>query len=105
VNLVHNAIEALGGSANGLIEVSAVPVDRNLAEVIVRDNGPGLGEAIKARLFEPFVTSKATGMGVGLSICRSIVEDHGGRLIMEENDTGGVTFRFTLPVSSGKIAP
>lgn len=105
VNLVRNAIEALGGSANGLIEVCAVPVDRNLAEVIVRDNGPGLGEAIKERLFEPFVTSKATGMGVGLSICRSIVEDHGGRLILEENETEGVTFRFTLPVSSGKIAP
>lgn len=104
VNLVRNAVEAFGESETGHIDVRAASVDRDLAEVVVSDNGPGLPEGMKDRLFEPFVTSKPGGMGVGLSICRSIVEDHGGRLTFEENRAGGATFRFSLPLSSGKAA-
>lgn len=104
VNLVSNAVEALAGSPNGQIEICAATIHRGWAEVAVRDNGPGLAEAVSDQLFEPFVTSKSTGMGIGLSICRSIVEEHGGRLTAEKNRNGGMTFRFTLPLSSAKAA-
>ncbi|MEQ9811504.1 MAG: ATP-binding protein [Azospirillaceae bacterium] len=104
VNLVRNALEAFGESAVGRIDVVIAPDENGGAEVIVRDNGPGLTEEVKGQLFQSFVTSKATGMGVGLSICRSIVEDHGGRLTARENETGGMTFRFTLPAAREKLA-
>ena len=61
------------------------------------DDGPGLPEVVRANLFRPFVTTKNNGMGVGLSICHSIVETHGGRLWAEDNPGGGTVFRFTLP--------
>jgi two-component system sensor kinase FixL len=104
VNLVRNAIEALGDTANGRIEVLTASGDEDGAEVIVRDNGPGLAAEVKGQLFQSFVTSKVTGMGVGLSICRSIVEDHGGKLTAEDNVTGGMTFRFILPASPNTVA-
>lgn len=104
VNLVRNAIEAFGESADGRIDVVIAPDDSGGTEVALQDNGPGLAEEVKGQLFQSFVTSKATGMGVGLSICRSIVEDHGGRLTAEENETGGMTFRFTLPALREKVA-
>lgn len=95
VNLVRNAMEALEGQGGGQIEVR-VAKSPGGATVQICDNGPGLAEQVKDQLFESFVTSKATGMGVGLSICRSIVEDHGGKLIAEENPGGGMTFSFNL---------
>ncbi len=104
VNLVRNAVEALGDTPNGQIDIGAAAVQHDWAEVTVRDNGPGLAEAVRDQLFEPFVTSKSTGIGVGLSICRSIVEEHGGRLTAEKNRNSGMTFRFTLPLSSTKAA-
>ena len=104
VNLVRNAEEAVGTSENALIEVYTASYDGGGAEVAVRDNGPGLAEEVKGQLFQSFVTSKETGMGVGLSICRSIVEEHGGSLNAEENETGGMTFRFTLPASPDEVA-
>ena len=61
------------------------------------DTGPGLPEEVRARLFQPFVTTKQQGMGIGLSICRSIVQAHGGELWVENNPGGGTIFRFTLP--------
>jgi two-component system sensor histidine kinase TtrS len=99
VNLVRNAAEALGSVEDARIEVRAAPCPEGGAKVSVRDNGPGLAEEVKGQLFQSFVTSKASGMGVGLSICRSIVEDHGGRMSAEENETGGMTFCFTLPAA------
>jgi two-component system sensor kinase FixL len=98
VNLVRNAVEAM---EEGLLRNLQVTTRRQgeMIEVAVADTGPGIAEHIKARLFEPFVTSKATGMGVGLSICRSIVESNGGRLWAEDNEGGGTVFRFTLPVA------
>jgi two-component system sensor kinase FixL len=67
--------------------------------ISVTDTGPGIAAEIVDRLFQPFVTTKTQGMGVGLSICRSIVEAHGGRLWMAPNPTGGTIFRFTVPAA------
>lgn len=93
LNLLRNALEAMGGA--GAITVSARTVG-DLIEFAVADEGPGLSDEVKSRLFEPFVTTKKEGMGVGLSICRTIVEAHGGRLWAESNAGAGTVFRFTL---------
>jgi two-component system sensor kinase FixL len=69
----------------------------DLVEFAVADSGPGIGADMADRIFEPFVTTKRSGMGIGLSICRSIIESHGGRLEFEPNPEGGALFRFTLP--------
>ena len=63
----------------------------------VADTGTGIAPEIAQHLFQPFVTSKANGMGVGLSICRTIIEAHGGRISRRANDGGGTVFEFTLP--------
>jgi two-component system, LuxR family, sensor kinase FixL len=65
--------------------------------VRVADTGPGISPALAERLFEPFMTTKKSGMGVGLSICRTIIDAHGGRIWIEETPGGGATFAFTLP--------
>jgi two-component system sensor kinase FixL len=67
-----------------------------MVEVSIADTGPGLPAVVRDRLFQPFVTTKSNGMGIGLSICRSIIESHGGRLWAEDNPDGGTVFRFTL---------
>jgi signal transduction histidine kinase len=72
--------------------------DSNGAIVAVRDTGVGLDADSADRLFQPFHTTKASGMGMGLSICRSIIEAHGGRVGAARNDDAGATFQFTLPV-------
>lgn len=95
VNLVRNAVEAMAVSPVRKLLVGTRRVGE-MIEVRVADTGPGIAPHIKARLFEPFVTSKATGMGVGLSICRSIIESHGGRMWVEDNPGGGTVFRFTV---------
>jgi two-component system sensor kinase FixL len=77
--------------------VSAAPAGLHTVEVAVADTGPGLVPEVAGRLFEPFVSTKPEGMGVGLAICRSIVEAHGGRLWAEPNPGGGTVFRFALP--------
>ena len=68
-----------------------------MVEISVADTGPGLPESVRARLFQPFVTTKPNGMGVGLSVCRTIVEAHGGELRAEEGAAGGTVFRLTVP--------
>jgi two-component system sensor kinase FixL len=68
-----------------------------MIEVWVADSGPGLAPTVASRLFQPFVTTKDQGMGVGLSICRTIVEAHGGQIKAEPNHGGGTVFAFTLP--------
>lgn len=98
LNLVRNAIEAMQDAPRRRLEISTRPGEEpGLAEVRVADTGPGLAPEIAARLFQPFVTTKAQGMGVGLSICRTIVEAHGGRIWATASPSGGTVFAFTLP--------
>jgi two-component system sensor kinase FixL len=70
--------------------------------VTVEDTGSGIGDDVAAQLFQPFVTSKQTGMGIGLSICRTIVEAHGGRIWFEPGARGGTAFHFTLPAGEAE---
>lgn len=99
LNLIRNAIEAMQNSERRELTVRTV-IDDDFVQVQVSDTGPGLSPEIVAKLFQPFVTTKQTGMGIGLSICRSIIDAHRGRLWMTPNDGGGVTFRFRLPIAS-----
>jgi two-component system sensor kinase FixL len=99
VNLVRNAIEAMGNAKVRRLEVGLLRVSAHEVEVVVRDSGSGINERVKARLFEPFNTSKTDGMGVGLSLCRTIIESHGGRIWADDNPGGGSAFHFVLPVA------
>ena len=95
LNLIRNALEAMEGQARRELRLGAATA-LEMTEVAVSDTGPGLAQEVREHLFEPFVTTKVDGMGIGLSICRSIVENHGGRFWAEDNSEGGTTFRFTL---------
>jgi len=97
VNLVRNALEAMRGADGARVLTVRSTVTRGMAEVSVSDTGPGIEPTIGERLFTPFLSTKNTGMGVGLSICRRIIEAHGGRLWLEPA-VRGADFRFTLPV-------
>lgn len=97
LNLMRNAIEAMSGSSQKELEVTVQADDAQTIRITVKDTGPGLSPEVRARLFAPFVTTKAAGMGVGLSICRTIIEAHGGRIWAEDNAGGGAVFAFTLP--------
>jgi two-component system, LuxR family, sensor kinase FixL len=99
VNLVRNAIEAMAESERRELSVAAAARADHFHEVTIADTGPGLAAEVAAQLFKPFVTTKANGMGVGLSICRSIVEAHGGEIWAEPNPGGGTRFRFTVPAT------
>lgn len=101
VNLLRNAFEALHGIGNRAVRVSAEPVSAgNAIEVCIADNGPGLPPEIAANVFRPFMTSKEGGMGVGLALCRSIVESHDGRMWHAPRPGGGTEFHFTLPIAA-----
>lgn len=96
LNLMRNAVEAMETSARRELTLRTERWDHMVA-ISVADTGSGIPPAIAAQLFQPFVTTKRDGMGIGLSVCRAIVEAHGGRLWVEPNDGGGSVFRFTLP--------
>jgi PAS domain S-box-containing protein len=100
LNLIINAVEAMSGVSDGPREllISTGTSDTGDVRVAVRDSGPGLTPAALERLFEPFCTTKPGGLGLGLSICRSIIEAHGGRLWASANVPRGAIFQFTLPV-------
>ena len=83
------------------LNVRTLPYGEGFAGVLVSDTGPGISEEVRERLFTPFTTTKKEGMGVGLSICRTIVEAHGGSIWAERNTDGGATFGFTLPSAEG----
>jgi two-component system sensor kinase FixL len=101
-NLMRNAVEAMDRSPRREVVITAELDDTGMVQIGVADTGPGLAPEVRANLFRPFVTTKGGGMGIGLSICHSIVEAHGGRLWVEDNPGGGTVFRFTLaPPASG----
>jgi two-component system sensor kinase FixL len=97
LNLVRNAIEAMqdAGSRELVVGTRAIP-DEGLVAVTVSDSGTGIAPEIAEHLFQPFVTTKRHGMGVGLSICRTIVESHGGKISVRSEPGRGTTFTFTL---------
>ena len=96
LNLMRNAIEAMEQSDRRELILSIVPTDSGMVDVGVADTGSGIAEDIMPNLFQPFITSKRHGMGVGLSISRTIIEGHGGRIWAEANPGGGTVFHFTL---------
>ncbi len=106
LNLIINAIEAMSGAADAprelLIRSGITESQRVL--VAVRDSGPGLDPKTLDRIFDAFYTTKPQGMGMGLAICRSIIDAHGGRLWATANDDGGATFQFTLPTGGERVA-
>jgi signal transduction histidine kinase len=99
LNLIVNAVEAMRGVGDGARELQ-VGTEKHASggvHVAVRDTGPGLDPQSGGRLFEAFYTTKPSGMGMGLSICRAIIEAHGGRIWAGANAPKGAVFQFTLP--------
>ena len=105
LNLVVNAMDAMKyATENRNISIRTSRVE-NFAELSISDNGPGISEDKLKKIFEPFFTSKAEGMGMGLSIARTIVEAHHGRIWAENRDHGGATFRIRLPLCTDAKGP
>ena len=100
LNLIKNGIEAMNDVPfeRRRLSIQARPVDERMLEIAISDQGHGLAEADLERIFAPFYTTKPEGMGIGLAICRSIIEFHQGRLWVEARREGGTVFRFTVPI-------
>ena len=99
LNLVTNAVEAMSAlsDASRVLDVSSKPSQSDEVIIAVEDSGPGIDPKDLNRIFDAFFTTKSQGMGMGLSICRSIVESHGGRLWASTRRPHGSIFYFTLP--------
>ena len=99
LNLIMNAIEAMSGVEDRPREIiiTTLNIDADQVQVSVEDSGPGVAPDSISRIFEPFYTTKASGMGMGLAICRSILQNHAGRLWASVNEGAGTTFHFSLP--------
>ena len=97
LNLIRNGIEAMQDEPQRELRIATEQTDNDMILITVADTGPGLAPDVAGQLFQPFVTSKEKGMGLGLSICRSIIDAHGGKIWATPNPGPGVTFRFTLP--------
>ena len=107
LNLVRNAIEAVAGTGrdDGSVRVIAqMPESLRRIEIAVVDNGPGIPEEMARRLFEPLTTSKQEGLGLGLPICASIAEAHGGHIWLASREAGTTEFRLSLPLDPGRVA-
>lgn len=94
VSLVQNAVEAVSGAGHIAIAVSQAP---QASIIEVRDDGPGIAPSVRAHLFEPLVSTKKAGAGLGLTICRQIVEQHGGTIRSADGPAGGTVFRIEVP--------
>lgn len=97
LNLIRNAVEAMEASPFKRLELGSTRGQDGHVQVTVADSGPGLAPEVAAQLFQPFMTTKPAGMGLGLSICRTIVEAHGGKIWADASPLGGTAFHFTLP--------
>jgi two-component system sensor kinase FixL len=100
LNLIRNAIDAMETAPTRELVVATSPAPDNMVEISVADTGGGIAPEIADQLFQPFVTTKSHGMGVGLSISRTIIESHGGSITPRPNPGGGTIFTFTLPAVS-----
>jgi two-component system sensor kinase FixL len=101
VNLLRNAVEAMAGSpTQEIIVETALREQTQMIEIAVHDSGPGVPAEIDGKMFEPFITTKRDGLGLGLAIAHSIVRAHRGELWWERSAAGGATFRFTVPVAA-----
>jgi two-component system sensor kinase FixL len=100
LNLMRNAVEAMRDSTRRVLKISALRRNDRI-EIHITDTGCGLADSVRSRLFQPFVTTKAEGLGVGLSICRTILESHGGELHFHSETGGGTTFSFSVPAAPG----
>jgi signal transduction histidine kinase len=101
LNLIMNAVQAMGAVTNSSREltVSVAHAEHGCVQVTVADTGPGLDPTIAPRIFEPFFTTKSDGLGMGLSICRSIIEAHGGNLWVSPRAPHGTALHFTIPIA------
>jgi signal transduction histidine kinase len=106
VNLLVNAMQAMNGAPPERRELLIRLYQESSGELVVaiRDSGTGVRSEDAERLFEPFFTTKAAGMGMGLAICRSIIESHGGRAWATNNPDHGATFHFTLPPAKNRVS-
>ena len=95
LNLMLNAFDAVGTHGTVVLQTESAP---QAAILRVKDTGPGISDALRSKLFEPFVSSKAAGTGLGLTICKRIVEEHGGMIAAENLPGGGACFTVTLPI-------
>jgi signal transduction histidine kinase len=103
LNLILNAVEAMSTQPDGARDllIASGEDGEDRVSVAVRDSGPGVDPQNLERLFEAFYTTKPSGMGMGLAICRSIIDAHGGQIFAAANEPRGAVFRFTLPARSG----
>jgi two-component system sensor kinase FixL len=103
LNLARNAIEAMSENLEGkrVVTIRTRQGGANAVIVTVADTGPGLSDEVREQVFNPFVTTKPNGMGLGLSISQGIIEAHKGQLYIDSEPGQGAVFRFTLPVNQG----
>ncbi|NNE83494.1 MAG: HAMP domain-containing protein [Alphaproteobacteria bacterium] len=99
VNLVRNAVEAMAESETRQLKIETSQSDAETVEICIGDTGPGIAAEVADRLFQRFVSTKMTGVGIGLSISYAFIEAHGGRLKAVRNHDSGTTFKFTLPIA------
>ena len=100
INLCQNGMQAMESlpQAQRRLTIACVQIDR-VIQISVSDSGPGIPDHLSEQVFNSFFTTKSEGLGLGLNICRTIIEAHGGRIFVESNTEGGATFLFTLPIS------
>ena len=102
LNLIRNALEAMQGSDQPSVTIETDLDQDGFVLVSVLDAGPGIPDDVMVRLFQPFVTTKEGGMGIGLSICRSIIESHGGKIWAQANEPRGTKFTIRLPIGEAQ---
>ena len=102
-NLVRNSLEAMAAADERILTLRTRQPDGTTVEVAIEDTGTGIPAALLPTLFQPFRTSKPEGMGIGLSLCRSIIEAHGGGITCDNTQTGAM-FSFTLPIAEKRRA-